>query len=204
MDVPAILENTGGRAFGSANSCQLLGHCGVPKERVSEIHSGDCVTVGGFHIEAREAQHVKLPGFGPGTLAPDLKIPLKAREYVMDNHTSYRISVNGLRLLTDPGVQARDAGEADVLFVSAGLSRSYYESLLELVQPRLVVPIHWDDFFRPLSEPTERFWKHPRRGWPPLERVSLAEFRLVIQSLSPDTSMLVPEALRTYTLEELL
>lgn len=204
MDVPDIVANTSATAFGSANACQLLRLHGTRAENVSEVDAGDELALGTFRVEVRSARHVKLPGFGPGRLAQDLEPPLRARDYVMDSHSSFRISVNSYRLLTDPGVKARDAGAADVLFVSAGLSRSYYQSVLALVRPSVVIPIHWDDFFHPLSEPMVPHWKHPRWRLPPLERVDLAEFVDMIRQLAPDTRVLVPEALRTYQLWEFL
>jgi L-ascorbate metabolism protein UlaG (beta-lactamase superfamily) len=160
------------------------------------------LTLGEYQVEVLSAEHINLPVFTPGPLAPDLKPPLRARDYRMDSCYGFLISVNGQRLLTDPGIRPEDAVAADVLFVYPIMHRAYYESLLPLVQPKMVVPCHWDDFFRPLSKPLRPFWQLPRWTFPPLKRVNLAEFRDTVEAIAPGTRVLVPEVLRSYDLGE--
>jgi L-ascorbate metabolism protein UlaG (beta-lactamase superfamily) len=200
MDVPDIVRNTGAAAFGSTNSCRLLAACGVPLEKIQEIAAGDELVLDGFRIEVLPSKHMKVPSFGPRPLAADLNLPLKARDYCMDSQFSFRITVGGWRLLTSPGVRPEDAVPADVLFVIPKHDREFYASLLERVQPKVVIPYHWDDFFRSVNKPLRPFWQPPRWAWPPLRRMDPAGFRRDIEQIAPGTSVLEPQVFRFYDL----
>jgi hypothetical protein len=202
MDVPDVVHNTGAVAIGSPNNCQLLAACGVPEGNLREVHAGDSLSLGEYQVEVLRGEHIRLPLFTSGTLRCDLEPPLRVRDYRMDSYYSFLISVNGQRLLTDPGKRPEDAVAADVLFIYPGRPRHFYESLLPLVRPKVVVPYHWDDFFRALSKPLRLFWRPPGWTFPPLQRVNLAEFGDTIEGIAPGTLLLEPEVLRSYDLAE--
>jgi L-ascorbate metabolism protein UlaG (beta-lactamase superfamily) len=122
----------------------------------------------------------------------------------MDHCYSFLISVNGNRLLTDPGMRPDDAVAADVLFVHPGKDDEYYESLLRLVRPRITIPIHWEDFFRPLSEPPRPYWKPSVLALPPLQRIDLEEFKRTVLRIAQRGRVLMPEILRSYDLGALI
>lgn len=204
MDVPDVVRCTNATALGSANSCRLLEACGVLHDQIQELGAGDKLVLADLTIEARQALHLRTPGFAPGPLAPDLEPPLRARDYRMDKCFSFLISANGCRVLTDPGMRPEDAVAADLLFVHTTRKPAYYRSLLEIVRPRVVIPLHWDDFFHPLSKPMRPGWRPPERRFPPLRRVDLAAFRQMIRQMAPKTRVFEPEVLRTYNLAECL
>jgi L-ascorbate metabolism protein UlaG (beta-lactamase superfamily) len=203
MDVPDVVSNTGATALGSPNSCRLLSACGVPGDRIRGIRAGDALELGGLSVEVREARHLKAPGFSPGSLPKVLDPPLRARDYRMDDDFSFLISAGGLGLLTDPGEIPEGAAPADVLFVFPFRMDSFYEALLPLVQPRLVVPVHWDDFFRPLTKPLRPSFRPPRKTFPPVKRIDLAAFARLVGRILPEARVLQPEIFRTYDLAEL-
>ena len=203
MDVPDVVHNTGAPAYGSPNCCQLLTACGVPEERIHEINVGDTFITAGLKIDVLRSVHTKAPGFSPGLLASDLAPPLRARDYRMDDLFSFLITFDGHSLLTDPGVRAEDAVPAEMLLVQANRDEDYYRALLTRVQPRVVIPYHWDDFFRCLSKPLRPSLKPPRLAWPPLRRINLAEFGRTIQHLAPEVRVFEPDAFRTYNLNDL-
>ncbi|MGD9146512.1 MAG: MBL fold metallo-hydrolase, partial [Anaerolineae bacterium] len=190
MDVPEIVRNTGAVAAGSPNSCKLLEALGVSQNKIQEVHGGDQIFVGEVRIEVRQARHPRIPGFSPGPLQPDIRPPLRASSYRMDHCYSFLISANKTRLLTDPGTRPGDATAADVLFVHPGKDRDYYKSLLRLVKPRVTIPVHWDDFFRPLSEPLRPYWKPPELAFPPLQRIDLEEFKQTVLMTIPSGRVL--------------
>jgi L-ascorbate metabolism protein UlaG (beta-lactamase superfamily) len=204
MDVPDLVQNTGAVAIGSPNSCRLLTASGIPEKRIREVHAGDALGFGDLQVQVLTAEHIRLPLFTPGPLGDVQTPPLRARDYRMDSYYSFLISAGGQRLLTDPGMCPEDAVAADVLFIHPGMPRPFYESLLPRVRPQVVVPYHWDDFFRPLSLPLRPFWRPPRRDFRPLQRVKLAEFGETIERVAPGTVLLEPEVFRSYDLVELL
>ena len=138
-----------------------------------------------------------------GPLPRRLTPPLRARDYRMDRCYSYLIEGGGWRLLDWTNVGPEGAVPADVLFVAAAASAPYYEALLAAVRPRIVIPIHWDDFFRPLSKPIRPVLKPPARRWPFLQRMDLSAFERSIGRVAPGVKVLVPEIFRTYDLAQL-
>jgi L-ascorbate metabolism protein UlaG (beta-lactamase superfamily) len=204
MDVPDVVHNTGATALGSTNSYRLLAACGVPEEQLREIKAGDRFTLKDFEVAVSRSQHMRTPGFSPGRLPPDPRPPKKASDYLMDENFSFLISVGGYRLLTDPGERPGAAPRADILFVFPYRDEAYYKSLLPRVQPKIVIPTHWDDFFRPLSKPLRPLIKPPKLPFPKLRRINLTEFGQMIERISPETKYFVPEIFHTYDLAEIV
>jgi hypothetical protein len=81
-------------------------------------------------------------------------------------------------------------------------SGTYYRELLAAVQPQLVIPLHWDDFFRPLHKPLRPFYRPPRLALPPLQRIDLNQFKSVVARNAPLARVLVPELLESYNFRD--
>lgn len=122
----------------------------------------------------------------------------------MDACFSFLIKVNECRFLVWSSEYAEGAVPADVLFVKPHQEGPYSEALLNVVQLRVVIPIHWDDFMRPLSKPLRPMIKPPRLTFPPLQRVNLAKFRQLIKPIAPQADVFLPEIFRWYELREFL
>ncbi len=206
MDVPGVIQQSGATVFGSPNACQLLAILGVPQKRIHEIRMGDQLTLGTFQIEVLPAEHGLVLGglFASGSLASDLRPPLRVRDYRMDYCFSFLIEACGLRWLDWSSESVEPALPADVLLVKPQHERAYYEALLGVVQPRVVIPIHWDDLFSPLSKPVRPYWKLPRLAFPPLKRMDMTEFRQMIKQISPEAKVFIPEIFHLYDLSEYL
>jgi L-ascorbate metabolism protein UlaG (beta-lactamase superfamily) len=202
LDVPEVVRATSALALGSANTCRLLAVCGVPGPKIRRIAAGDVVGLGPFRIEVLPALHMPATGFSPGPLPPALKPPLRLRDYRMDDYFSFAIQAGGHRLLSFAGVRPEPTRRAEVLFVGPEKPQTYYEALLPAVAPQLVIPVHWDDFFRPLSKPLRPSLKPPRWTWPPIQRMDLARFKERVESIIPGTRVLVPEIFREYDLDK--
>lgn len=200
MDVPAIIEQTGATTYGSPNTCQLLSLLGVPEEDIREIKVGDQLTLGKFRVQVFSADHVLVLGrpFATGSLAPNLQPPLRLRDYRMDACFSFLIEVDGLRFLDWSSERIDAAPLADVLFVKPLREQAYYEALLRLVQPRVIIPIHWDDFMRHLSQPLRPMLKPPRLAFPFFERVNLEQFSQMIKRINPEIKVFLPQIFHLY------
>jgi L-ascorbate metabolism protein UlaG (beta-lactamase superfamily) len=218
MDVPDVARNTGAVALGSPNTCRLLEASGVPAQQIREIAAGDRLTLGRFRVEVLPADHPTIAGWCPfqytekrsgsfsGLLPPDPRPPLRARDYAMDRCFGFLVEIEGQRLLHCPG----QAVSAEVLTVKPVWARSRYESLLQGARPRVVIPVHWDAFTRPLSEPIRPmlapFNIKGSEGalsgqlTSPLRRINLAQFEQMVTQIAPETHVLIPEVSRTYDL----
>ena len=206
MDVLAIIEQTRATAYGSPNTCMLLKILGVPEEHLHEIKVGDQLTLGMFQVAILQAEHGLVLGrpFATGSLASNLHPPLRMRDYRMDTCFSFLIEVDGLRFLDWSSEKVHLAPLADVLFVKPLQKPAYYETLLGVVQPRVVIPIHWDDFMRPLSQPIRPMLKPLHLAFPPLARVDLTAFSHLIKRIDPQVQVFLPEIFHLYELSEFL
>lgn len=202
MDVPDVVRNTGAQVFGSPNACRLLNVCGVPDDRIREIKAGDKLTLGEFKVEVFRAEHVRLPFYNPGSLPSNLKPPLRARDYRMDDDFSFLITADGHSLRTDPGERPEGDIQAGLLLLFPMRGNAYYESLMPRVKTKVVAPTHWDDFFRPLSRPLRPYMKYPALTFPPIQRMNLTKFGQMIERLSPSTKVFTLEIFRAYDLAQ--
>jgi L-ascorbate metabolism protein UlaG (beta-lactamase superfamily) len=191
LDIPAVQQHTGADAYGSPNTCQLLQLLDVPAPKLHVIHPGDRLDLGEFKVEVVAGRHSWIPfsRIFNGRLRPGLHPPLRAQDYRMDVCLGYRITVMGIRLL----VCAAEPQPADVLFVVAQEPKAYYQRMLRGVQPHTLVPIHWDDFTRPLDQPLTRF---TRPG-----RMPLAQLDRLAHQAVPGVNVIVPEPFKEYLLE---
>ena len=201
LDVPDVLRNTGALALGSANTCRLLAARGVPAHQIREIDVGDRFMLGDFDIEVLPAGHTTFWGWLPfsGPLPPGPRPPLRARDYRMDRCFGFLVNVEGTRLLHCPDTGA----PADVLTVKPLGTRARYKALLRQTRPRVVIPVHWDDFCRPLSKPVRPTLAPSGQAIPPLKHIDLAQFVRMIEQIAPETQVLIPDMFRTYDLDGL-
>ena len=205
MDVPDVIRNTGATALGSPNTCELLAVCGVPADNIREVVAGDELGLGNFRVVILPSEHLKGFGYATGPLSPGLHPPLRARDYRRDSYFGFLIECGGILLLFWTSVKPEPQVQADLLFLEPYAPRSTYESLVPAVQPRVVMPMHWDDFFRPLSKPLRPgLMKWPSWSFPPLKRVDLEDLGRTVQQAVPEARFFVPELLRIYDLGEIV
>jgi L-ascorbate metabolism protein UlaG (beta-lactamase superfamily) len=199
LDAAAVLRYSRAQSYGSLNACRLMVVMGAPEENVHEINAGDHLDLGPFSVDVQPLVHRRTPidRWINGDLPKVLKAPLRLLDYRMDVCFGFRIEVDRRVLLVGDLPL-----EADILFTVPMNTLDHYEWLLDQVKPKLVVPIHWDDFFRPLNKRILPMLKAPKLTWPPLERVNLGDFKHEIESLSKHHRLLVPKIFETYQLED--
>ena len=205
-DVPEVVRNTGATALGSANACRLLAALGVPARQVRQIGVGDSLALGDFRVEVLAGRHGKIPlaGLFNRPLSPRLRPPLRAWDYRMDGCFSFLVCAAGYRVLVGLGEYPAEEPAADVLCIGVINSPECYRSLLRRARPQVVVPIHWDDLFRPLSQPIRPMLAPPAWRIPPLRRVDLAGLVHMMRAMAPTARVSVPEIFHPYRLVEIV
>lgn len=204
MDAPGIARRTGAVICGTANTCTLAHALGVPQQQVRQVAIGERLSLAPFEVEVWPGDHPWIPGFTAGPLRSRLRPPLRLRDYRMDGCLSYLVQIAGWRVLVYHARRVAPLPQADVLCLSMAQSRAFYQQVLEQVRPRLVIPLHWDDMFRPLSEPLRPFWAPPRWSAPLLRRLNPDGFEAMIANLDCRVRVLTPQPLREYHLSALL
>jgi L-ascorbate metabolism protein UlaG (beta-lactamase superfamily) len=205
LDVPEIARRTGAHVYGTPNTCRLCGALGVAGEQVHPIAAGDRLTAGPFAVQVLAAVHPPLPPWPRfnGALPDRLRAPLRLSDYRMDGCLSYLITAAGYRLLFAPSAVPDGGAPVDIVFLSeAGLGARALPLLREL-RPALVVPVHWDDHFRPLAATLRPLRVPTGRLLPPLRRLDPQAFAARVAQELPGTRVLVPEPMRSYRLPKL-
>jgi L-ascorbate metabolism protein UlaG (beta-lactamase superfamily) len=194
MDVPDLARKSEAQVFGSANTGQILALSGIPVRQFHLIKPGDQLSLEPFEVEVFANSHVALP-IDPlinGPLRPGLRLPLRLVDYRMDCSFGFSIRVQGVRILFCPG----PALPADLLFAGVWRGLAEYRSLLAAVHPQVYLPVHWDNFFRPIDQPVREL---VRPGG-----LSLARLQHFVQETSPATKFCVPQLLKWVDVGELL
>ena len=203
LDVPALARQTRATVWGSEHTCRICLASGVPQAQVRRVAPGDRLVLGQFRVEVLPATHERLLGRVPfaGPLRDELHPPLRASDYRMDVDLGFWIEVEGLSFLDWLGLDVEGARSADVLLVKPDRSRVFFERLLGIVSPRLVIPMHWDDFFRPVSQAARPSLGGSGRLIPPLQRVDLRQFERWLAEIEPGARVRVPRAFEAFELD---
>jgi len=182
MDVPEIARRFPGPVVGSRSADALLARHGMPG-RVQVCNGGERIELpGGDAVTMIPSRHGRV-ALGrvpyPGEIVPAGRLPMKAGEYGHGTVFAPRLELGGITFLdlgsADFVEQALSGQRCDVLFLCVpGWKRvpDYVDRVPSLVRPRVIVPMHFDDFTRPLA-PDMTAPRLPFQGLPAfLERLS--------------------------------
>jgi L-ascorbate metabolism protein UlaG (beta-lactamase superfamily) len=209
LDTAEAARETGAVVHGSPNTCRILCAEGLASNQIIEIRPGTVLEMGEVKISAlAQRPHPFVFGFGMRPLKEEPSAPLRAREYAMDFGLSFLAEAGGIRLLTDDCLHPEEAGQVDILFINphhkSKKQERHIRLMMEIYRPRVVIPIHWDDMWSPLSAPLRGQLAPTGRVFPPLARFNPLDFKRLVESQPVNPAVFIPERLREYTLGEVL
>lgn len=166
LDSAVVAERTGAVMVGGESAANIARGQGLPAERTVVADPGVGLMFGSFDVTLVESEHCPPDRF-PGNITEPVVPPAKTSAYRCGEAWSTLIQhrPTGKRLLIQgsagfrPGALAGRRAEVAYLGVgqlgvqSAGYIERYWAETVRTVGARRVVLIHWDDFFRPLTEP---------------------------------------------------
>jgi len=165
VDAPAIARRFDCRAYGSNSLVNLMALHGLA-DRATEVEPYRAYELGPFVVRFTPSVHSKLLlGLAvpyDGELTCEHLDSLSPSAYRCGQVWGISIEVAGVRFyhqgsanLIDEAV--REHGVDVFLAGVAGRSFTdgYWKRILPLLDPRIVVPTHYDNFFRPLGRPME-------------------------------------------------
>jgi L-ascorbate metabolism protein UlaG (beta-lactamase superfamily) len=165
VDAPALARRYATNAYGSASLVHLMRLHGLA-ERAVEITPHRPYELGPFKVSFTPSRHSKLL-FGrkvpmDGELTCEHLDGLAPGAYKCGAVYGIRIEVAGISLYHQGSADLNDAelrdGPVDV-FLAGVAGRSvtphYWERILPKLDPRIVVPTHYDNFFSPLGRPQD-------------------------------------------------
>lgn len=164
LDVPAIARRFGCNAYGSSSLQHLMGLHGLSEQAVV-VEPHRRYEVGPFRFHFVPSVHSKLQlGLGipySGELTCEHLDDLIPQAYRCGQVWGVFVEVAGVRIyhggsadLIEDEIKDRDV---DLFLCGASgrrFTNNYVERIVRVLQPKLIIPTHYDDFFRPLGEPT--------------------------------------------------
>jgi L-ascorbate metabolism protein UlaG (beta-lactamase superfamily) len=165
LDSAVVAERTGALLVGGESAANIGRGAGLPEERLRVVRSGDSLGLGAFEVTWVESGHCP-PDRYPGDISHPVVPPAKAATFrcgeawsMLVGHSSGRTALIQGSAGYVPGALA--GRRADVAYLGVGqlgvqdeeYIRTYWAETVQATGARVVVLIHWDDFFRPLDAP---------------------------------------------------
>ncbi|MFJ9110247.1 MBL fold metallo-hydrolase [Streptomyces sp. NPDC102283] len=200
-DVPHIAKSTGARIVGTETTFHLLVAFGVDPDQISVVKGGEVLDFDGITVQIVSSLHSRNKRhtyFAPGTLnAPPAAAPRTISDLPEGDTLAFQVTVGsggpsaflmGASDFSEQAVRGLSPDLAMVAVPSSAATFRYTSRLLHaLDSPGVVVPVHWDNFEEPLSEP-------PRRD--PV--MDLSGFAAQVHRESPTSRIVVPDYRTTY------
>lgn len=182
LDVAYVIKRTHAKLYGSPSTLMIGRGGGLRDDQMAEYEPGKELQFGKFAVTILNSKH-SPPKRGINddigqTIPQPLRQPAKARDYKEGGSYDMLIKHGGHSILIKPSANyvagALDNVRVDAVFLGTailgnqdiGFRNAYYEQTIGKVKPMLVIPIHWDNFFLPLSEHLEA----PRKAFGDLPR----------------------------------
>jgi L-ascorbate metabolism protein UlaG (beta-lactamase superfamily) len=165
VDAPAIARRFGCRAYGSDSLAALMALHGLA-ERAIEVEPYRTYELGPFAVRFTPSVHSKLLlGLAvpyDGDLTCEHLDALSPSAYRCGQVWGIAIEVAGLRFyhqgsanLIDDAIRERDVDVFLAGVAGRNFTEDYWRRILPRLDPKVVVPTHYDNFFRPLGAEME-------------------------------------------------
>jgi L-ascorbate metabolism protein UlaG (beta-lactamase superfamily) len=166
LDSALVADRTGALLVGGESAANVGRGYGLPESRLIVATPDQHIPLGAFDVTLIESHHCPPDRF-PGDIEAPLTPPANAGDYrcgeawstlVHHRPTDRRLLVQGSAGFVAGALKGY---RADAVYLGVGQlglrPRSYvvdyWTETVRAVGARRVILIHWDDFFRPLSEP---------------------------------------------------
>ncbi|MFI1192372.1 MBL fold metallo-hydrolase [Micromonospora sp. NPDC020750] len=195
-DVPRIAQRTGARVFGTLTAYHLGLAYGLPVGQLSPVKGGEVLHFGDHTVEVVGSLHSRNASYSmafPGVRVTPPARPETIADLPEGDTLAYQVRIAGGPAVFFMGASdfvERDlAGLApDVAMVALQSSTATADYVARLMaaldHPKVVVPVHWDNFETPLVNP-------PTVA--PTDRERLDALIAAVRAVSPRTRVLVPE-----------
>lgn len=176
MDAPQVAQQTGAKVFGSASTANVCKGAALPDSLIAVFAPHQKFELGKFTIEVLPSKHTppfKILGKSNATdpnhpdITEPLKQPAKADKYIEGGTFDFYITHGNNRFLVKASTNYLENAllqkPADVLFLGTAMlgkfskdfQEKYFAETVAATGAKMVVPIHWDNFTKPLSKPLE-------------------------------------------------
>ncbi|MBR4456434.1 MAG: MBL fold metallo-hydrolase [Solobacterium sp.] len=199
MDAPYIASRTGAVIYGSSSAMNAARGGDVPESQLVPFQANETYEIGSFRIKVIPSIHSKptiLNNDLGQTIDAPLRQPAGLRSYKEGGSFDFYVESEGRKYMIRPSFNylegQMDGYQADVLFLGvAGLQKAeaameekFFAETVAKLNPDVVIPFHWDNFFSPLTKPVT--------GMPSfIEKTEVVFFKLANYCEAHDVSMAV-------------
>ncbi|NES36808.1 MBL fold metallo-hydrolase [Micromonospora sp. PPF5-17] len=195
-DVPYLAGRTGARVFGTLTAYHLGLAYGVPAGQLAPVRGGEVLDFGDYTVEVVSSLHSRNAAWSvafPGVRVSRPPRPEKISDLPEGDTLAYQIRVAGGPSVFFMG--ASDLNERnlvglapDVAMVASAATTSTADYVPRLMaaldHPKVVVPVHWDNFETPLTNPPTVAESDRKR---------LDDLIAAVRRVSPRSRVLLPE-----------
>ncbi len=199
-DVPNICLEFGPVAYGSPNTGAILRALDIPAGQVKTVAVGDSISIEPFHVTFISGRHGRIAGLLPymGKLPAHLKPPMRLSDYRMDSMFSFYVQTAQTSCLVWNSPEIRDIPPADILFFCPLWGARSCAAVAAAAKVRVIVPVHWDDFFSPLDRPLHPLLAPPGWSSPWIRRMDPQAFARSLTKIHPGVLVIIPDILKGY------
>jgi L-ascorbate metabolism protein UlaG (beta-lactamase superfamily) len=167
FDAAYVTKRTNAKLYGSESTLNIGRGDGLKEEQMSLFEPGKELQLGSFGVTVLKSKHSPMASSHDDTgkvIDKPLSQPAKLKEYVEGGSFDFLIKHKGHLIFIKPNLNyiegSLDNLRADVLFLGVGtlsqqsddFKTKYYDETIGKLKPKLVLPLHWDNFLLPLSE----------------------------------------------------
>jgi L-ascorbate metabolism protein UlaG (beta-lactamase superfamily) len=163
LDAPALCRRTGARLIG-APAVQKVGRAfGLPESQLLETSGQSVIPCGNWRVRGLPSRHGKVFAgrvLFPGDITEPLRWPARIHQLKHGLVLNWLLETDGFSLVhidsADFLRESLASVRADVLCLCAAGRRyrpRYVAEAIECLQPRFVIPCHWDTMITPMDAP---------------------------------------------------
>ena len=164
MDAPEVARRTGAIVVGSESTANVARGGKLAENQIRIVRDGEQIAFGRFQVTFIPTRHAPT-GFTGGEIREPLTPPVRVNQYREGTSFSVLVRHDGKTLLVQSTAGfvegALRSQKADVVFLGIGTlgkqgeayRQAYWRETVQVVGASRVIPIHWDNFSRPLDQP---------------------------------------------------
>jgi L-ascorbate metabolism protein UlaG (beta-lactamase superfamily) len=164
FDCGYVAKKTGATLYGSSSTLNIGRGADVPESQMQEYQLNKDLTFGNFTVRAVPSKHSPGDGKLDGEIKEPLRQPAKYNTYLEGGAYDFLVTYKGKKIYIKPSPNfipgALDSLNVDVLFTGIAtitkkegtFAEDFYREVVTALEPSILIPLHWDDFFEPLSD----------------------------------------------------